>query len=70
LKLTIKALNKKECYDDEIGYLKKRGEAFSLFNIREMATPSIPIPIKRSVVGGIGGASEEMRGAMIFSGKD
>jgi intergrase/recombinase len=69
LKLTIKDLNKKVCYD-EISYLKKRGEAFSLFNIREMATPSIPIPIKRSVVGGIGGASEEIRGAMIFSGKD
>lgn len=64
LKLSIekkKGLNKKK---DEIGYLEKRGEAFSLFNIREMATPSIPIPDKRSIVGGIGGATEKVRGTV------
>ena len=42
-------IRRKQCYEGkkegEGGYLKKRGEAFSLFNFREMAAPSVPVPL-------------------------
>jgi len=32
-------------------YLEDRGEVFGLFDLGEMAAPSVPIPGKRGVVG-------------------
>lgn len=51
-------------------YLEDRGEVLGLFDLGEMVTPSIPIPVEISVIGIEGAAATVGVGVAVVSGRD